>query len=474
MCAHRSETFEQILSEQVLLFREAIKEKCKPDSMAIHPYCSDYPLFRPANKEYFEYEYFEGLLEWYIRDYLITGVLKRWLEKTGRECIIPQEDPKRIRFRYSGEQFGDEHPFAMIIRTVGMSIGVRYSSLCLDEKRIRQLIRKHKIDHIEIIDWSDTDSLKSEKTVWGVSPEQRNMVFFVTLHEFMDKYFPRTLFYIYRNKVRAAVAEANNEIGFQTIPKLSLRYLSDFKTSVLQNLKQFPLRRQKYTCFDRSGNSTGEFVDLLPNDVYDTIEKNCFETGAYTALIGPSSFATCFLTSEYLYQVFSAGGEHNFDYSAIASGYFKSVELLLETIMQLTFKQEGHDRLYIMCNPKYKSKIPDDQRQTNKATGKTQVIFSRENEKYFSTEMGPLIWFLHDNALGWNVDSGQETIHSCLYNYNLGCRNGHLHKHIIDEIKTVRTIRDNTIICLLYLLGACIPNNDYSSLGLVDDSYVRR
>lgn len=451
---------------------------------------SDFPIFHPANSHYFEFKRSEGILERYIREYLVTGILCSLLSdvEASPNTKVDMRNTKSRYVRpsdYDNASFGKEHDLAFRLQTNGQKIGYRYSSTNYrDDSELIAQLEYYDIDHIEIIDWTDTDSLESKKADHGVRPEYRSKVFYVTLHQFIITYFPEEVYQKYLDKVREAVQTANGIIGFQTIPALSLRYISDFKTDFLYRISNMSLRSLQYRVFDRKGNLTNKVKAPLAKDDYDILDKRFFDEGLYKSLVGGERFAKCFLTSEYLYSIFETGDHVSFDYSAVATGYFKSVELLLDTIKELWLKHPTiHHDLWInggtgklaynktiqWCRPN----------PAPKANG-TQVEFKSIYEGYFNIEMGGLIWLIHDNPYGWNItnnNDGREIIHSCLLNYSQGCRNEHLHKDIIDDIKVLKPIRENTLLCLYFLLGGCFMTGDISkdivALSLEDDSYER-
>ena len=58
----------------------------------LRTYKSDFPIFHPANEYYFEYRRSEDLLERYIREYLVTGILCSLLsDKNVRPCLKNRE-----------------------------------------------------------------------------------------------------------------------------------------------------------------------------------------------------------------------------------------------------------------------------------------------------------------------------------------------------------------------------------------------
>lgn len=475
---------EKTIKKHIEEFMNAIKKETSIASKTLHTDKSDFPIFRPANAAYFEYKYFEGVLEWYIRDYLVTRILCSLFSNqelvSDIEIQLPEEKRNVVHFRYSNASFGDDYPFAFILQIENTRIGYRYSGLCMSDEEIDGLFTEYNLSHIEIVDWSDTDSIKSEYTEWGVSQEYRQRIFYVTLHELFISYFSEEGYQLYITEVRNAVQAANNEIGFQTIPALSLRYISDFKTDFLNRISKDSLKKLSYRIFDLSGNITGDAENMLSPEDYAILDDRFFCGGLYKSLIGSEKFARCFLTSEYLYSIFMNGDSVSFDYSAVVTGYFKSVELVLNRIKEIWLQNTTvRDDLWIAGGTPWQA---NNDRiswcRPNPATGKPQVQFVTRYEKHFKTEMGPLIWLIHDNDKGsYLSDSGKELVHRCLLNYNQGCRNEHLHKDIIADIQTVECIRNNTLLCIYYLLGGCRLNDsinqDTQALVIENDSYER-
>lgn len=476
--------YEAVLKQQIEAFISALSDVCSINSKRIIFYKTDYPIFNPANSAYFEYKHFEDILERYIREFLITPVFTKWLTIAGFHCkILKKKDNRHIvRTRYSNSTFGEEFIFAFSIEHQGKQIAYRYSSLCFTDEEIVAKMKRWNIDHFEIIDWSDTTSLESTMENCGVSPQFREKVRYVTLQNFLVSHFSEDLASLYLSEIQNAVKKANQLIGFQTIPMLSLKHLSEFKSTILTTLNSFSLGTTHYVEFSRSGELTSNTKPLLSSSDLNIITERCFSNMLFHALLGNEKFARCFMTSEYLFQLFIVGNQHFFDYSTVVSGYFKSVELLLEKLMLIRLENVGHDTLWIKCNQANRRLTSDSSNfrfnPNPSARNNIQVRFTEDNRRYFSNEMAPLIWFLHDDRDNWYVsDNGKDIIHDCLINYSQGCRNEHLHKDIIDNIATMKAVRNNTILCLLYLLGGrkitSSVTDDYCQLGANGDSYAR-
>ena len=100
---------ESILEKAAINFHSKIKAACKINNRTLHSEESDFPVFNPANSEFFEYKYFEGVLEWYIRDYLVTPILyELWIAKNIKVVKLEDSTNKgnvRVRFQYNNASY---------------------------------------------------------------------------------------------------------------------------------------------------------------------------------------------------------------------------------------------------------------------------------------------------------------------------------------------------------------------------------
>ena len=471
------EKIHAIMEAQIQIFEEKIKDICSVDNRALHTDRSDFPIFQPASVPFFEFRYYENLLEQNIRDNLVTPALVELFKASGIE-VIENEKPAANwgGSLYNNEMFGKDYPVAFRLKTGSANIGVRYSHVCFDDPEAEEFLRSHKLDRVEIIDWSNEK--EADAIDYGVSEELRSKFCGVTLKNFFTLHFSVEVYECFVKKIKDAVEVANREIGFHTIPNLSLRYLSEFKQNVLTDLPSLPYDKMRYQEF-KEGTLTGKSYELLPKEDYAKIRERFENQSLFNVFLGKSDFAKCFLTSEYMYQVFRKGVEHCFDYTAVVTGYFKSVELLLEKIMELALETKGHENLWIACRyteeQKKDEKFSVDFRKKKKTW---QVRFKENYKKFFKTEMGSLSHFVHDRADGWSISKeGVENVFQCLMNYSSDCRNDHLHKDVIEDIESVEGIRHNTILCLYYLLGSCkfsdTPDSDARYLGAETNDFNR-
>lgn len=466
------EKYEQVLKKCINEFLDKIRTECDINSKKAHPNKAAYPIFKPTNPSYFEYQYYEGVLEWCIRDYLITPVFTKWLSIAGIRCTTLNNS--YIHFNYSNEQYGKDFLFAFTVLNNGRKIAYRYSDYEGDLSDLKRALEKYNIDHFEVFDWSDTQAVEPNWRCGSIHPNLREYIHYTTLYGFLMRYFSAELAVYYLSEVREAVNTANQIIGFQTIPALSLKHLSELKSSILNELRSFPIGTTHYTKFTPKGSLSSDKMPLHSISDCQTILKHCFDNQLFQSLVGDEKFAKCFITSEYLYRLFESENQYCFDYSTVATGYFKSIELLLEKILKIRLKTKGHELLWIKSKKNIKGNADFRFNPDNKNNNTIpQVRFTDNNKPFFSTEMAPLIWFVHDDMNGWLLsEHGIQLIHECLLNYNQGCRNEHLHKDIIDDIESLKVIRNNTILCLLYLLGGR-KYLDSDTVNIGNDSYDR-
>lgn len=422
-----------------------------------------FPILRLGNDEFYEYAYFERTLEWFVRDLLINTILHDLLTIHNIESMWP--DNKNY-VRYSTESIEDIFPFEFIFINNGKKIGVRYTSLRAGEAA--ELVEKYEIDEILQIKWSD------EVTTRDCDQEEYDVI---TPAAFFEKFLSTEEFELFLSKVLPAIEAANAEIGFETIPRLSLRYLSNFKAEVDTFLANTAFERMRFQVLPGSKERKPLASMTFSADDYEILNRNFQQNRLYKALLGTEGFAKCFITAEYQFQVFKQG--HSFDYTSVVCGYLKAVEQLLYKLLLINLEHPAQDKLWIKKNgsniPKAKY-VQDVTVRQNPITKKPQVIFERDYKDYFDITLAPMTWFLHDNVNGWNIsDAGRLTVHSFLLNFAADCRNDHFHKDNIDDFCVVSRIRNNALLIIYLLLGGYKLTGNYMSdckaLGIGDDSF---
>ena len=425
-----------------------------------------FEILKPANDEFYEYAYFESILEWYSRDILINQALKKLFDLFDIDCFWPE---KKMEVRFSNESIEDIYSFEFIVCQDNKTIGYRYTSLC--ENEIEPLLEKFQLESIVHIDWS----IKKYKVQYGNLHYKS-----VSFKEFLEEYFPELDCNLVIDKLKEAVREANNEIGFETIPRLSLRNLSNFKQDTGSMLASKNYRNMRFFMLPNSDNPKDLHNIFLNEEDYKICDKNFIANGLYKALLGNEGFAKCFITAEYQYSVFKQG--NSFDYTSVVCGYLKSIEQLIYKILKINLDYPSSDKLWIKMWLSKDKKAPGEKMgdgeitRKNPATDRWQVVFDKEFEEFFDITLSPMIWFLHDNTNGWRLSrDGRKKTHEFLINFTNDCRNDHFHKENIDDFETADRIRNNTILLMYLLIGGYKMSGsidkDKQLLGIQDSTF---
>lgn len=453
----------QVIDKAVNLFLERIGAVCDKDSFRkplTQP--ATFSILKPANEAFYEYAYYERTLECFTRDLLINPILKGLFQIRGAEAR-----PDATKYiRYSTESIESVYPFEFIVLMNKEKIGVRYTGLCAGEAE--KWIKEYAIDQIIQISWNGAGFREKEQKKYEVlSPE----VFFT-------RYFTREEYQSFIAKVMPAIEKANAEIGFVTILHLSLRNLSSFKVATDNMLREKEYENLSYQILPGS-KWTEDLSQLrLDKEDYAILNENFKSKGLCRALLGNAGFAKCFITAEYLYNIFQSG--NSIDYTSVACGYFKLIEQLLHRLMQIRLKHNNDENLWIKCRSlkKWQRDKLGDEIRFNKENQVWQICHKEKYESYFDTALGSLTHFVNDDKKRWHISgNSREIAHEFLLNFTGECRNGYLHKDNIDMRDKVTCIRNDALLLAYILLGGYkLSGNhqdDLAYLEITDDSFDR-
>lgn len=238
--------------------------------------------------------------------------------------------------------------------------------------------------------------------------------------------------------------EIKDIIGYQTIIIPLESTIKKYKPTKKELLLNFD-----YRAFipDSIKNST---------DVLLVIENNYFDRGLYKAIMGISCFADSFISSEWYYDSNEKGSV--LEKTAIVTGYLKSIEQLLHTLVRTKI-----DTGKTFKTSKYK--LID-------FTTESELTKDKDSRVYYS--LGNLIDFLfrysNDKDI-WLIDSLLvKDITSKLLDYKNKFRNDHFHKDNVYENDEIEEIRNQTLALYYLVLGAFNLNEKYLGvLEIVDD-----
>ncbi|MBQ6441499.1 MAG: hypothetical protein IJJ13_02765 [Lachnospiraceae bacterium] len=455
---------EEILDTHITMFLEQIDFLSEISAhKSIRKQIPNFQVLGPGNEEFYQYAYYERTLESIIRELLVNPVLSDLFQLYGISAFWPDREG-RIYVNASNESIEDKYFCQFSIKKNGKEIGYRYSPVDLyEDETLHDLLNAAGLDQVVELDWKKVISKRNQNE----DLEIRH----ISIKQFFDEIFSVELYPLFLSKTQQAVALANDIIGFQTIPRLSLRYLSSFKIDVSHQLASNNYTEFRYQVLKQNKHEAEKYSRRSFSEAdYESLNRNFFKRKS--ALVGDRDFAKSFITAEYLYQIIKSG--NNLDYTSVVSGYFKAVEQLTYTIMCANLpRAKETDDFWISGRYKGNNKSMS---RNNPKTNSPQVKFVRQNKKFFDITLVPLLWCLYDNKFYFLSDSGTETAHVLLKRFAKECRNDHSHKDNIESFEDVECIRHDAHLVLYILLGGCrmtdSDESDFETLGIIDSSFV--
>lgn len=258
----------------------------------------------------------------------------------------------------------------------------------------------------------------------------------ITVQQFWEKHFGSDEYKILKTYVNDFNSKAVEIIGFQTVLSPTEEAIEHFRNKIGKEIVMYPYR------------------DNIPDDIYskqiDILYNNYIGRGLWRAMVGKSSFAVSFITSEWYYKVYQLS--ENLDLTSVVAGYLKSIEQLLFTLIGLA-KGTG---ITILSKEKYN--------RENRI-----ILFTEENEDLVDTTLGALEQVIAHNGQMLDVNRyAREYIVKTIDEWRDKQRNGYFHKHNLQSVEKVSEIREKAFQLYFLLLGSCtIQDEQLEELGLV-------
>ena len=486
--------FQMLSQEATVKFKKAVLENLEAfnDFNVDWQRHSGFPFLKTTSREYYLQKGFEKTIEHYVRYILVYHVLSGLLLSKDSEYNIEfleyVQDTMNPGIR-TNREYEKEMGFEFIEYRDDKRIGFRYTFLPTAKPITTELIKQiedEKITEIVIIDWTLQET--ANKPSYGEAPCFKNLVIrYVTLRDFFKEYLMEDIYEDFVGFLRNTVTELQDFLGVSTIPRLTPPLLFGFRYTVEQTIvDQIALLEAQrnvwkgafsqgkavpaYRVIDDSTRIKPHYCDLEYRSLallYNSVGLRTYrDKKLYRAMIGRSNFARCLITSEYLFRNY--GKSDQFDFTAIVSGYVKSIEQLMFTIALFYIDKQKPDGTYYQIAPS----------QGNK---KNTIDFTSQKLKddEMDTTLGALCFFFKNNRKVIAFEGPyKETLINCLFCYADECRNDSFHKHNIDEWDRVEIIRSNTFFLYMMLLGCCrLGRNDdetKSKLSIADDDRISR
>lgn len=435
----------------------------------------------------------EKYLEGCIRVFLVNPIIKALLDHFGYRNDWMFGDTFND-FSITNREFELGAFVEFIFVCDGKAIGCRYTHPgysshedAARDRNFRYEYKKEKIpgfnnintvDFIYNIDWSGITSSELE-TIHRLPPEIHSRHKDIALEDFFSLFFSRDSYLIFLEECKKAISRAKAILSVKAVPQLMPTNMLAFKDSVLKEFSKDRIKSKNYLF-----NSANQLGQLTEEDL-NIIDSAFFEDGLFEAIIGTSQFSKSFITSEYLFRTIDKRLE--IDYTTVVAGYLKSVEQLLYLLYLSAFGNDFGIMYWDVCNKTESFDLSSEKYRYDPycQNGKPELqefYYHRKRTGVKAPTIGSLIHFIRYNSDTWKISEvGKEYVCSCLEDYRSFCRNHHFHKDNIERenYESVVRIRNNTLVCLYYLLGGfvflkCMGSNDVKeTLGIKDYSFER-
>ena len=398
-----------------------------------------------------DFREYQGIISrnetWVI--YTIEKIVMSIFDQEGINYEIPSYEETSVSGRTR-----KVHPFAFSM--VENKRNIAYVFLYRQKKgliEIRQNIKKYSgIDGVRFY-FLQRDFKKEIDMLNGIeSKEDASFLEFYSIEDFFNQKFKKDEYPQFISYVEKFNERARNLIGFKTVVMPTEDVIKKFRI----NKAEF-LRVKNYD-------------SLLPNSI-SLIQKkriigNYVGNSRFLIMTGNADFADSFVSSEWYYGIHTVTG--TIDQTGLVTGYLKSVEQLLYTLIRLSINKNRR----ISINAKMKDSF------TGKIYGDRFIDFTEANEAYADTTLGSLIHFVKNknkegdfyNADLFEVDSSTiQAIIDALYSFKDVERNDHLHKDNLYTAEEVEDIRNKAITLYCLLLGCFRINSaEYTRLMSYD------
>lgn len=345
-------------------------------------------------------------------------------------------DPMFYRMR--PEEQRKTLPFLFILKENDKRVGylVTNKSPNLDSNNIDKL-KKYDVDAIKFICLNnprgDIAIQVFEEETEAAAKQSDGFIQITLIKDFFDTYFGTDEFPVFMKYVTEFNERARTYVGFNTVIAPYDDSIAKFKKDKLELLHTY------------------DYMNRLPDDIYDNqaniLYENYINRGLYRAMTGSCSFADSFVSSEWYYCINKV--TNSLDQTAVITGYLKSVEQLLYSIVKLSI----------------------DSGKTIKRKGINDFIdFTTANEDLIDTTLGSLIGFAKHYGEIFAVSSYvKRHIVNTLIDWRVNYRNDHLHKDNLYNSEKIDAIREKAIYLYFLLLGGCkIEKSDFDEFGVVN------
>jgi len=307
-----------------------------------------------------EYQYFYRALEHYARRFIV-GIFYDLFNNSGNykvewpEIKYSNDPNKKIKSLKSGsysirhftnKEIEDHYLFELIIDGANKSgknkrIGVCFCDSFYNEKNYSSRNDIDEIWELNILNFEYFEDCFNDYDYICTLDNDKTKIFYISISNIFYNYFSKNDYEIFADLTSKYADKARDIVGVETIINLSPEYMVHFRDICKVHLRSAMYEADngfEVIYKDKKPEVTSN-LDTASQRLMQKYKFNVsmIEDNLIDALLTKTTFSKCFETSEYLYMNFNRN--NCFDYTAIVSGYLKSIEQLLKSLFLIIKKQ---------------------------------------------------------------------------------------------------------------------------------------
>ena len=377
-------------------------------------------------------------------------------------------------------------PFDFIIIDKGERRGYTFSDFYEDED-VNGIIENYELNSAFIIrtwksgqpeKWIERENHHYKEDGVGIAA--------ITIEQFFNTYFDAKEYSTFLDCVNDYIREAKDILGYKSIKFLSSMNYATQKTFEEKMLRDWNYSAYNYQIIDASNSKVSNYLYLGSDAVLSafkgSITDNYVGGGLYKSLLGTNEYAQSFITSEWLFH--SLKEKENFDYTSVISGYLKSIEQLLYTVVMLNVDNgckismssaknvkskayNNHIKIFKMEQSSWQEIITNNKKEyASKAFPYIDLI--TDQIEYMDSSIGTFEYFLRNNTHIFIDPSLAKIVADMVSCFRQECRNGYFHTHNLSKWDVVEKTRNNAIFLYFVILGSIvIPKEKFEGLGIM-------
>lgn len=416
-------------------------------------------IFQYADPDFYFYRFAIDRQERSTKS-LLTSIMYRVMERYGLSFDVP-DDRRNV-------------PFSFIMHVNDQTLGYKYDDFYENED-VNAILENYNVDSAFIIrTWKAGRSDEWIARENAHYLEDGAKVQAIKIEDFFNTYFAEGEYDLFIACMDKYLKMAREITGYKSIGFLSSMNLAAQKVYEEKVLADWEYDSYHYQIIDSSNKKIRKYLYLssneFPKSTLHVMSVNYLDRGLFKTMIGSNEYAESFITSEWLFH--SLDGKKNFDYTSVISGYLKSIEQLLHTIVMVNvdnnckismsrannIREKAYDnavRIFENRGGAWNELFVNTKKEYRKKSF-PYIDLTHNQIEYMDSSIGTFEFFLRNNPHIFIDPSLSDTIADMVCCFRIECRNGYFHTHNLDDWSVVEKTRANAIYLYFVLLGVCI------------------